>query len=243
MAAFVLVPGAWIGGWAFIAVARALRDGGHDAYAVTLTGLGERSHLARREIDLDTHIADVVNLIRWEDLGRDVVLVGHSYAGLVVTGVADRADERLSHLVFLDSAPSPDGTTMLDYYPPEEAERMRGQVRDQGDGWRLDYPGFEGLGPPAMLEGLGPHERALLDAKAVPQPFGTYTQPLKLTGREGNYQRAVIACNGFRMIESVMPEAMSFLTPAWRRHDLATGHWPMLSAPNEVAEVLLALLR
>src|SRR5436190_9249036 len=102
VATYVLVGGAWIGGWAWQKVARNLRDRGHDVYPMTLTGLGERVHLARPEIDLETHMSDVINLINYEDL-TDVILAGHSYSGMVVTGVADRVPDRLAQLVFVDS--------------------------------------------------------------------------------------------------------------------------------------------
>ena len=240
MTAFVLVPGAWIGGWAWQRVARRLRAAGHDAYAVTLTGLGERVHLASPAVNLDTHITDVVNLLEYEQL-RHVVLVGHSYAAIVVDGVADRAGVRVEHLVYLDSAPLADGQRHLDFYGPEEAEQLRRQVKERGDGWRLPYPGFEQLGPPPMLEGLSAEGRALLDERSTPQPFGSYEQPLRHRGGPIRYRRAVIACNGFRFIEQMAPQMAAFLTPEWRRHDLQTGHWPMLSAPDALAETLLAL--
>src|SRR3712207_1296724 len=109
MTPYVLVGGAWLGGWCWQRVARRLREEGHDAYPATLTGLGERVHLASPEVVLETHITDVVNLVEFEDL-HDVVLVGHSYGGLVVTGAADRLPERISELVYLDTAPLLDGT-------------------------------------------------------------------------------------------------------------------------------------
>ena len=117
MTTYVLVGGAWLGGWCWQPVARRLRDNGNDAYPVTLTGRGERVHpLASLRIDLDTHITDVVNLIEFEDL-HDVVLLGHSYAGLVVTGVADRIPELISQLVYLDTGPLPDGTALIETFP------------------------------------------------------------------------------------------------------------------------------
>ena len=126
MTTYVLVGGAWLGGWCLQRVARRLRDEGHDVYPVTLTGLGERAHLASPEIDLDTHITDVVNLIEYEDL-EEVVLLGHSYGGLVVTGAADRIPERISELVYLDTAPLP--TALLSSRSsrpkPESARRSR----------------------------------------------------------------------------------------------------------------------
>src|SRR5919206_4961978 len=127
MSAYVLIGGAWLGGWCWQPVARGLRDHRHDAYPVTLTGLGERKQLARPEIDLETHITDVVNLIEFEDL-RDVMLLGHSYAGIVVTGTADRIPERIAQLAYLDSGPAPDGVSFLDTQPPEIREHTERQV-------------------------------------------------------------------------------------------------------------------
>jgi len=241
MGRFVLVHGSWIGGWAFADVARALRARGHDVYPVTLTGLGERSHLARPEVNLDTHIDDVVNLLKYEDL-YDAVLVGHSYAGIVVTGVADRAGQRLSTVTFLDTAPAGDGQRHIDFYPPDAVESMKKQVHQHGEGWRLPFPGFEQLGPPPMLAGLGADARKTLEARAVAQPFASYTQQLRLTGKGGNRHRQVlIACNGFREVAAAQPKIAAFLTPAWQRYDLDTGHWPMLSAPGPLAELLAKL--
>src|SRR5690242_2869175 len=102
MATYVLVPGAWLGGWCWQRVTPLLRAAGHEVYTPTLTGLGERVHLGSPETDLDTHIQDIVNVLVYEDL-RDVVLLGHSYSGMVVTGVADRVPDRLSQLVYLDA--------------------------------------------------------------------------------------------------------------------------------------------
>src|SRR5918996_4325685 len=142
MTTYVLVGGAWLGGWAGQPVARELRRQGHDVYPVTFTGLGERSHLAGPEVDLDTYLADVVNLIEFEDL-RDVVLVGHSYAGLVVTGVADRIPERIGLLAYLDAGPSPDGVAFLDLQPPEARELLERLVAETGGGWRIPMPSWE----------------------------------------------------------------------------------------------------
>ncbi len=116
MATYALVGGGWLGGWCWQRVARRLREERHDAYPVTLTGLGDRMHLASPQVDLETHITDVINLIEFEDL-RDVVLVGHSYAGVVVTGVADRVPNRISQVVYLDTGPLPDGTAIIETFP------------------------------------------------------------------------------------------------------------------------------
>jgi pimeloyl-ACP methyl ester carboxylesterase len=241
MRSYVLIPGAWMGGWAWKAVARRLREAGHEAYPMTLTGLADKVHLARREVDLETHTTDVLNLLDYEDLQGDVVLVAHSYGSVVGTGVADRAAERFSHVVYVDGGPMADGQGMLDFAGPEDAAALRKRVAEAGDGWLLPYPGFENLGPPPMLDGLGPRERALLDRKATPQPFGTYEQRVRLRGGRGRYQPVLIACNGFRFLEKVVPTLTSFVTPEWQRHELPTGHWPMLSAPDRLAELLIGL--
>src|SRR5271167_569493 len=120
----VLVPGACLGGWAWQEVARTLRAVGHEVYPVTLTGLGERVHLASRDTVVETHIADVVNLLDYEQLS-EVVLIGHSYAGTVVTGVADRRPERLEAVVYLDTAPVANGTAIAELQSAEQRERQR----------------------------------------------------------------------------------------------------------------------
>src|ERR687891_527582 len=118
MNTYVLVGGAWIGAWAWQGVATRLRRSGHDVYPLSLTGLGERAHLGGPQIDLDTHVTDIVSLIELENL-RDVVLVGHSYAGVVIPGVADQIPERIARLVYVDSGPLPDGVAFIDTFSPE----------------------------------------------------------------------------------------------------------------------------
>src|SRR5437764_8833612 len=113
VATYVLVHGGGHGGWCYQRVARILRSAGHDVYTPTLTGLGERSHLMRPGIDLDTHILDIVNVLHYEDL-RDVILVGHSYGGMVITGAADRASDRVGRLVYLDAANPKNGESLVD---------------------------------------------------------------------------------------------------------------------------------
>ena len=169
MAAYVLVPGAWLGGWAWRDVAARLRAKGHDVFPITLTGLGERVHLAGPEVDLETHIADVVNTIQWNDL-QDVILAGHSYAGTVITGVADRIPDRVDQLVYVDSAPLADGMAMTDLYPPEALAALRQTVDASGDGWLFPFPGFEALAEESSIAGLGEEEQASIAAKAVSQP-------------------------------------------------------------------------
>src|SRR5262245_14863398 len=128
MATFVLVHGAWHGGWCWQRVSPLLRARGHEVFAPTLTGLGERSHLLTREIGLETHVADVVNAIRWEDL-TDVVLCGHSYGGMVISGAADRMADRVRSLVYLDAFVPADGQSIFDFMTAERAEGFRDGAR------------------------------------------------------------------------------------------------------------------
>lgn len=255
MATYVLVGGAWIGGWAWQRVARRLRQRGHDVYPVTLTGLGERVHLARPEVDLETFIADVVNLLTFEDLAG-VTLVGHSYAGIVISGVADRAPERVARLVFCDSAPFVDGEAYLDILPADAQTALRGTVASTGDGWRLPFPSIEDLGAGASLRGLDDADLALLQARATPHPFASYAQPLRLGMDAGTLERvatperwsaperAVIACDGVRTLVGFgVPRIVEMTREPWRYVDLDTGHWPMLSAPGELATALHDLAR
>lgn len=249
MTNYVLVGGAWLGGWCWQTVAWRLRDSGHAAYAVTLTGLGERAHLASPEVDLDTHITDVVNLVKFEDL-NDVVLLGHSYAGIVVTGIADRIRERISQLVYLDSGPTPDGSSFLDMQPPEVKQHIERQVAESGDGWRLPLPSWEELENVygASLEGLDEPQRQLMRARAVAQPFGTYTQPLRLesTTLSGALTKVLIT-NSFplaqvrKLIAGGHPWFRDLAAPEWRLMELRTGHWPMFSRPEDLAKLLLDL--
>ncbi len=155
MTTYVLVSGAWLGGWCWQSVARNLRARGHQVYPVTLTGLGERVHLAHPGVDLETHIRDVVNVLEYEDL-TDVMLVGHSYAGAVITGVADRRPDRLAQLVYLDTGPLGDGQALLDFYPPDHRDRIQRQVAEHGDGWKWPLPPFEELLIPAWTSKPGP---------------------------------------------------------------------------------------
>jgi pimeloyl-ACP methyl ester carboxylesterase len=247
MATYVLVGGAWLGAWAWHDVTCSLRARGHDVHPVTLTGLGDRVHLARPDVDLDTHITDVVNTMAYADL-REVVLVGHSYAGLVVTGVADRAPERLAQVVYLDTGPLPPGQALIDFNPPQERERLHRVVEERGDGWLLPAPAFEDLGTPAAVAGLTGAHRALFEAHATPQPFRTWTQPLEYAvPARPPYRRAVVLAGGFDLTPSRLREAVAagmqpwariFGAPDWELEELATGHWPMLSAPTELSALL-----
>jgi pimeloyl-ACP methyl ester carboxylesterase len=246
MASYVLVGGAWLGGWCWRAQASRLRHHGHDVHPVTLAGLGDRSHLASPQVDLDTYITDVVNLIQCEDL-HDVVLVGHSYGGHVVTGVADQIPERISLLAYLDSGPAPDGAAFLDLQPPPARELIERLVEETGEGWRIPMPSWaeleEVMG--ASLEGLGPDERGRMRAGAVAQPVRTWTQPLTLRNpARQELPKLLITCSFplaqvQEMIAGGHPWFAEMAAPQWSFLELPTGHWPMFSAPEPLASLLL----
>lgn len=239
MATYVLIGGAWIGAWAWRDVTRDLRGRGHEVYPLSLTGLAERVHLGNAGVNLTTHIIDVINLIEFEDL-EDVVLVCHSYSGVVNPGVADRIPERLSRLVFVDTAPLPNGMSTLDMNSPAGQAEIRETVEREGEGWKFPVPSFEELGKMASLNGLGEAERARFRAKAVPHPFGSYIEPLKLTrDTPPAIPQYAIACDNFRQILDSGNPMLDFLHGSgWTIEMLDTGHWPMLSKPTELAEIL-----
>jgi pimeloyl-ACP methyl ester carboxylesterase len=244
----VLVPGACLGGWAWRDVAARLRAHGHDAFPVTLTGLGDRVHLARPDVDLETHIVDVVNLLDYEDL-HDAVLVGHSYAGTVVTGVADRRPQRLHAVVYLDTGPLPDGMAIVDVQSPEQREIQRRDVADRGDGWRWPVPDRATLEPGTYGSASGLEDRhfALLAERGTPQPYATFTAPLRLQHERppGVRRVAIFAAAGGMSVAALRElvaagdaRAALFANSDWELHDLPTGHWAMFSAPDALGDLL-----
>lgn len=236
MATFVLVPGAWLGGWCWKYVAPTLRDAGHEVYTPTLTGLGERAHLARPETDLETHITDVVNVLEYEEL-TDIILVGHSYAGLVVTGVIDRVPERVAHVVYLD-AMTPMGaeaTSVFDLAPPEYREMVEAEADERGEGWQWSMP----EDPDGWVDISGSDAR-WLRSKAIPQPVGTFSQSVAARKQAAaDLPSTYILCNKNGMtadgIEMIRDMANG---QGWNLRELKTGHWPMVSMPDDVVELL-----
>jgi len=223
---FVLVHGAWHGGWCWRFVRPLLK--GHQVFAPSLTGLGERKHLARPDIDLDTHITDVVSLLEMEDL-RDVVLVGHSYGGMVVTGAADRAHERVTRIVYLDAFVPENGKCLLDYVVPERAARMR----EEGEKMGSVTP------PPLSLWGLVRDEHVnFVKPREVRHPFGTMVQKIRLQGRAEHLPKTFIYCSSPATGSFDQFAAKYRTARGWTFHELATGHDAMILMPERVAELL-----
>jgi pimeloyl-ACP methyl ester carboxylesterase len=239
MTTFILVPGFWLGAWAWRPVVAALRERGHDVYPLSLTGMGERAHLARPDTDLDVHVTDVVNLLRYEGLS-DVVLVGHSYAGSVVTAAADRMTDRIAQLVYVDSGPLPDGVAQVEFTPPEDRERRAAQVAEHGDGWRLPPPPWAELA--AGVSDVDEATIALLTERSVPQPWATAVAPVRLTGAWEKLPRlGVLSTFGVEQVRGMaaaMPLARHMAGDLWRYEELPTWHWPMFSRPDDLASIL-----
>jgi pimeloyl-ACP methyl ester carboxylesterase len=239
MATFVLVQGAVVGSWCWRWVAPELRAAGHEVYTPSLTGLGERVHLASPQVDLDTHIADVVNTLHYDDL-TDVILVGWSYGGMIVAGAADRAPERIAHLVYFDSDVPRDGDTSS---PAPSHARLQELARDHGEGWRVP-PEFTRAEPYLLWE-LPEEQRRWFVARFTPQPLITWMQPIRLTGAAAAIPTTYIRCTvGYDPADAdtQRQDARIRSEPTWRYLELDASHAAPFSAPQAVAQVLLALV-
>jgi pimeloyl-ACP methyl ester carboxylesterase len=228
MSVYVLVHGGFMGGWVWRQVANYLRAAGHEVFTPTLTGLGERSHLANPEISLDTHIQDIVGVIECEEL-QQVILVGYSYGGAVVTGVAEKVPERLSRLVYLDAFAPKDGQSLFDIQGPEVARMQTNLANEKGDGWRIPLV----VNPPRWQ----------------PHPLKTGTQPLEVKNpAAARIPRAYIH-GTVRRKDSPLAAFMPALDRAaeeasnngWWYRDISADHGVALSAPKELADLLLEL--
>ena len=224
MATFVLVHGAWHGGWCWSRVAAQLRAQGHEVFTPTLTGLGERVHLAGPEIDLDTHIQDVTGLLEAEELS-DVVLCGHSYGGFVITGVAEKAVERIGALVYLDAFLPEDGQSL-------SSITGTGQVAP-GEDWRI---------PPRKAEAFRvatPEDRDWVDRRCVPQPRGTFNPPL---AHSSPWKRIAnltyVRAEGYDPSPFVPYAQAAKDDPAWHYEGVPCGHDVMVDMPMDLAEIL-----
>jgi pimeloyl-ACP methyl ester carboxylesterase len=236
MATCVIVHGAWSGAHAWRWIRPLLRDAGHDVFTPSLTGLGERAHLATPQIDLETHVRDVVGVLEFEDL-LDVTLVGHSYGGVVITGVADRVSSRVAQLVYLDAEVPEDGEAEMDLLPLPERTAYEEAARLRGEGWRIPPPLPDPL--PADLE---PKVRWVM-SRMVAQPVRTFTQPLRLTGAERQVRRTyVLHLEGKEGQELPSYVQRARADPGWRFIAFPAGHAAHVTAPRELADLLIGLL-
>jgi len=239
VATYVLVHGAWHGGWCWQRLAPLLRTAGHDVYTPTLTGLGERAHLLTPAVDLDTHAQDVAGLLEYEDL-REVILVGHSYASMVITAVAERAAEHLSHLVYLDAFVPRDGECGLDFFSPEAQSRMLERARIEGEGWYL--PAHLGERPFGITDET---DIAWVRSKCTAHPLKTLQQPVRYANpAAAALPRTYILCTATsyftRFAESARQEGRF---AGWRYRELDAVHDAMVTAPLALADLLTEVTR
>ena len=246
--AVVLVHGAWHGGWCWSRVEAELRREGLRVFTPTLTGLGERAHLRSPVPGLATHVEDIVRVIEWNEL-HDVVLVGHSYGGMVITGVADQLQDRLHHVVYLDAALPSDGHSMITQNPnateDSAAAALAGLKALTEDGVWMEPPPASVFGIPAE------DERSLrwLDRRLTAHPLPTWTDALSLeNGGTDGLARTYIHCTDPVLPRTAFPAHAARIKAGsagarWRYADLATGHDAMVTAPRRVASEILAATR
>jgi pimeloyl-ACP methyl ester carboxylesterase len=235
MATYVLVHGAWGGSWQFGRVARSLRAAGHEVFTPTLTAQGDRAHLFSPEVGLDTHVRDVATMLEYEDLS-EVIVVAHSYGGMVATTVAEEARGRLARLIYIDAFVPTDGQSTLELFPPKFQEIFRARARDN-DGWRIPGGDFIldiwGVTDPAQREWVG--------ARTAPFPIRCWEQPAKLPANAAaGLPRSFIDCTA-SLSEIFGPFAERARQEAWGYHQLASSHVAWLTHPEELAEIVLRL--
>jgi pimeloyl-ACP methyl ester carboxylesterase len=232
MATFVLVHGAWHGSWCWQRVRKALHTQGHDVFTPTLTGVGERSHLLSRQVNLDTHILDVENLIRWEDLS-DVILCGHSYGGCVVGGVADHIPERIRALVYLDAFVLESGETLAQHVPEPQYKQMLEAVQAVGEGWKV--PPI-----PAEVFNVNATDREWVNRQCTMQPLDTFEQRIRLSGGARKIANVTfVLANGFVEGSPFPPFYEKAKARGWKTITVPCGHDVMLDRPDELTRILV----
>lgn len=227
---FALVHGAWHGGWDWRRVADRLRARGHIVFTPTLTGLGERAHLLHPRIDVSLHIADVLNVIKYEQL-NDIVLVGHSYGGCVISGVAEAIAGAIRSIVFLDAFIPNNGDATVDLVQPAVQEVIQAAL-ERGE---TTVPVRDAA---AFL--VNEKDRAWVNSLARPQPIGTMTEKLRLTGaRERIPKKAYIRASGYPNVSFEKAYARAKANPTWRTYEVPCGHNVMVDEPDRLTEILL----
>lgn len=228
---FVLVHGAWHGGWCWSKVASILRGRGHTVFTPTQTGLGERSHLLSRSLDLDVFVTDIANVLTWERL-EDVILVGHSFGGNAVSGVADRMPDRVRQLFYLDAVMLENGQSPFSNLPKDIVEARLKAAQETSGGLSLPVP------QPSVFGIVDPEQAAWVGGLMTPHPLSTYTSPLKLANKVGNgLPASYIVC--VDPIYQPLEASRNWVKAhGWKMIEIATGHDAMVSAPDRLAEIL-----
>lgn len=238
MASIVLVPGAWLGAWAWEAVTEQLRGAGHDPLPVTLTGVAERAAEASPEVNLDTHTEDLVRFLDDRDL-RDVALVAHSYGGFPATVAAERVPDRIARVIYVDSGPLPEGTSQLSLQDPAEQARLRASVGEDG---LLPPPPWDPSQNP-LQAGLDEAAVALLRERSTPHPFGSMAQPIHRTGTLPMPIALVSCIFPLDQVRAMLAAGHPYFVELGdaELRELPTGHWPMFSEPKRLATLLADL--
>lgn len=235
MATYVLVHGGGHGGWCYQPVARVLRAKGHEVYAPSLTGLAEREHLMSADIDLNTHITDIVKLLQYEDL-RDVILVGHSYGGMVITGVADRATDRIANVVYLDAAYPMNGQSLVDVAGEFIlAARNKSKVVNG-----VELVLFPGEDPMGFFGVTDPEQIAWMKPKLTPHPWKCFDTKLVLNNEDAMRrlpQSFILSSVQIDQLNEEMRAGLKALCEG-RLWEIATGHDLMISEAAATAEAL-----
>ena len=232
MAAYVLIHGAWHGGWCWKRVASRLRAQGHEVYAPSLTGAGERKHLLSPSVGMDTYVQDVVNLIEYEEL-TDVVLVGHSAAGAVVAKAAESVHPRLKNLVYVDAAVLPSGKSMFDVFPPQWVEDMRAGAKSEGEGWYL--PTNFGMIVPFFASDFTKEDKQWLTSKITPQPIKPYEDKVDLSRvYQLTLSKTYIRCT---KSQAGIPHKVADKF-GMQYVEIDAGHDPMVSQPEKFTAIL-----
>jgi pimeloyl-ACP methyl ester carboxylesterase len=225
---FLVCHGAWSAGWAWKKMHPLMSRTGHRLVTPTYTGLGERAHLAHPGIDLETHVTDMLNVIKYEDIS-DFVLIGHSYGGMVATGVADRARDKVKQLIYIDAFVPDDGRSLLDFLRESEQRRMR-EGAQSGDGWRVP--------PNPTPPDTPPEDVAWLAERRVHMPIKCFEQKLKLSAPL-TLPRSYIYATRVTPADTFGPFAkMAKNDPAWRYHEIDASHAPNVTSPAVLTAML-----
>jgi len=227
MAIFVVAHGAWSAGWAWKKMRSRMAERGHHIVTPTQTGLGERAHLAQPDIDLELHIADILGVLEYEDLD-DVIIVGHSYGGMVATGVADRARERVAAIVYVDAYAPGDGDSIFSL-TPHRREPMTAAAAAHGEGWKIP--------PTEMPADTSDEDRAWAAPKRLPQPVKTFNQPLKLLHGEPIVPSHYIYCARRPADDRFRPFLERARAEGWSTYEIDSSHNPHINMPDELAEI------
>ena len=233
MATFLVAHGAWSAGWAWRKMRPLLRAQGHELFTPTHTGLGERGHLAAPSIDLESHIADILGVLEFEDLAN-VMLIGHSYGGMVATGVADRARARIAKLIYLDAHAPGDGESLFDLNPGRRSAMIEA-ARQRGDGWKMPANPM----PPDTPEA----DQAWAMPRRMPQPLKTFEQKLRLHHGELTLPRHYIYCKRCPPDDRFRQFYDRARREGWGHDEIDASHNPHITAPEALAALLDVIAR